>query len=418
MIKLKLLGTSLLIATYSCFVTYVPSNPNLYKLTADTVGSICSFLACVTLQVYLASSTQQTILGGLCIQFLLTTEAAIMHFWTLSLVTNIAHEEFSTFYVNNPEISKYLVNPKPLACCFCASLVMLSAARLLLIALPSYYQSLPLRKTCLVFSAAFNVVILISDFLLNHVRCLLTHSKHYESADGEQMRIEFGISTQTLNITSTGNDDEQLECFQIRFAAILLFLSSLMEVIKILIFLSRLLRKNKRTAPTVKIISLNIGHQLEPLSPDLPGVSLKLKNKLKRSCSAGDIKIQMIQKPSKRRLSLQLTTAKEIYHPEGVKNLPVKKISKVDSDNFQKMVIKPFKEFLCRSSTISFLVTSITFITLINVIISFQTKKSESSFWVLSSFTRIIIFLLPILLVVFDEKVLDFVYLKLSCMSM
>ena len=340
-----------------------------------------------------------------------------MHFWTLSLVTNIAHEEFSTFYVNNPEISKYVVNPKPLACCFCASLVMLSATRLLLIALPSYYQGLP-RKTCLVFSAAFNVVILISDFLLNHVRCLLIHSKHYESADGEQSRIELGISTQTLNITSTGNDDEQLECFQIRFAAILLFLSSLMEVIKILIFLSRLLRKNKRTAPTVKIISLNIGHQLEPLSPDLPGVSLKLKNKLKRSCSAGDIKIQMIQKPSKRRLSLQLTTAKEIYHPEGVKNLPVKKISKVDSDNFQKMVIKPFKEFLCRSSTISFLVTTITFITLINVIISFQTKKSESSFWVLSSFTRIIIFLLPILLVVFDEKVLDFVYLKLSCMSM
>ncbi len=198
MIKLKLLGTSLLIATYSCFVTYVPSNPNLYKLTADTVRSICSFLACVTLQVYLASSTQQTILGGLCIQFLLTTEGAIMHFWTLSLVTNIAHEGFSTFYANNPEISKYVVNPKPLACCFCASLVMLSAARLLLIALPSYYQCLP-RKTCLVFSAAFNVVILISDFLLNHVRCLLTHSKHYESADGEQMRIEFGISTQTLN---------------------------------------------------------------------------------------------------------------------------------------------------------------------------------------------------------------------------
>ena len=152
---------------------------------------------------------------------------------------------------------------------------------------------------------------------------------------------------------------------------------------------------------------------LEPLPPDLAGVSLKLK----RSCSVSDIKIQMVQKPKKRRLSLQLTTAKEIYHP-GVKNLPVKKISKVDSDNFQKMVIKPFKEFLCRSSTISFLVTTITFITLINVIISFETKKSESSFWVLSSSTRIIIFLLPILLVVFDEKVLDFVYLKLSCMSM
>lgn len=408
---IKLQGTSLLIATYGCFVTYVPSNPNLYKLTADTVGSICSFLACVTLQVYLASSAQQTILGGLCIQFLLTTEAAIMHFWTLSLVTNIAHEEFSTFYVNNPEISKYVMNPKPLACCFCASLVILSATRLLLIALPSYYQGLP-RKTCLAFSAAFNLVILISDFLLNHVRCLLTHSKHYESADGEQSRIELGISTQTLNITSTGNDDEQLECFQIRFAAILLFLSFLIEVIKMFIFLSRLLRKNKQTAPTVKIISQDMAH-LEPLPPDLAGVSLKLK----RSCSVSDIKIQMVQKPKKRRLSLQLTTAKEIYHP-GVKNLPVKKISKVDSDNFQKMVIKPFKEFLCRSSTISFLVTTITFITLINVIISFETKKSESSFWVLSSSTRIIIFLLPILLVVFDEKVLDFVYLKLSCMSM
>ena len=147
-----------------------------------------SFTACVIMQVFLASPTQRNILGGLCIQLLLTVEAALLEFWTLSLMTNINHEGLSTFYADNLEISKYLLNPKPLACCFCASLVMLSAARLVLIAFPAFYQRIS-RNTSLLFSVVFMAVTFVLDFLLNHIRCLLTHSKYYESADGKQIRI-------------------------------------------------------------------------------------------------------------------------------------------------------------------------------------------------------------------------------------
>ena len=103
-------------------------------------------------------------------------------------MTNINHEGLSTFYADNLEISKYLLNPKPLACCFCASLVMLSAARLVLIAFPAFYQRIS-RNTSLLFSVVFMAVTFVLDFLLNHIRCLLTHSKYYESADGKQIRI-------------------------------------------------------------------------------------------------------------------------------------------------------------------------------------------------------------------------------------
>ena len=51
-----------------------------------------SFTACVIMQVFLASPTQRNILGGLCIQLLLTVEAALLEFWTLSLMTNINHK--------------------------------------------------------------------------------------------------------------------------------------------------------------------------------------------------------------------------------------------------------------------------------------------------------------------------------------
>ena len=83
MMNLKTLGTNLLLAAYGCFVIYVPNN---------TVGSMFSFTACVIMQVFLASPTQRNILGGLCIQLLLTVEAALLEFWTLSLMTNINHE--------------------------------------------------------------------------------------------------------------------------------------------------------------------------------------------------------------------------------------------------------------------------------------------------------------------------------------
>ena len=415
MMNLKTLGTSLLLAAYGCFVTYVPKNPNLYRLTVDTVGLMFSFTACVIFQVFLAGLTQKNILDGLSIQFLLTVEAALLEYYTLSLMTNINQEGLSTFYAYNLEISKYLLNPKPLACCFCASLVMLSAARLVLIAFPGFYQGIS-RNTSLIFSVVFVAVIFVSDFLLNHIRCLLTHSKYYASADGDQIISEFGIQTQTFNVTSNSSN-EHLECYQIRFAAILLFLSTLMEVIKTIIYVLRLLKKVKCMAPSTKVKSQKEVQQHKPLQPYIAGSSLRHKTfKLKRSWSTGDILSQVVRRPTKRRTSVQQVSTKEIPDQKGVNKLPVKIILKDDSVEFQKMVIKPLKEFFLRSSTISLVMTLVTFFCLINMIINYDRNTSESSIVLMSSVIRIIIFVLPILLIIFDDNVLNFVSQKLSSM--
>ena len=97
-------------------------------------------------------------------------------------------------------------------------------------------------------------------------------------------------------------------------------------------------------------------------------------------------------------------------------NLPVKIILKDDSVEFQKRVIKPLKEFFLRSSTISLVMTIVTFFCLINMIINYDRNTSESSIDSMSSVINIMMFVLSILLIIFDENVLNFVSQKLSSM--
>ena len=104
-------------AVYSCLVLTVPDNPNLYTLTVDMVSSIQSFTACVTLQAFLTSLDQQTLLGGLGVQFLFIEELFILQFTVLRIVTNLAHEGLNSFYWGHLEIANYVLNSARIGCC-------------------------------------------------------------------------------------------------------------------------------------------------------------------------------------------------------------------------------------------------------------------------------------------------------------
>ena len=139
-----------LFATVYCIITIsVPNNPNHYTLAIDIFSCSLSFASCIILQTFLAK--QETILGGLCIQFLCTEELAIIQYLTLGLFTNSANADLSRFYKEYPEIAKYVMNNLPVGCCICGYLFILSTARLILIYSPSYYQGLN-RGTCLKLS--------------------------------------------------------------------------------------------------------------------------------------------------------------------------------------------------------------------------------------------------------------------------
>ena len=159
-----------------------------------------------------------------------------------------------------------------------------------------------------------------------------------------------------------------------------------MEVIKTIIYVLRLLKKVKRTPPSTKIKSQKEVQQHKPLQPNIAGSSLK------NSCSIGNILSNVVRSPTKRRTSLQQVSAKEIPEHKGVNDLPVKIILKDDSVEFQTRVIKPLKEFFLRSSTISHVMTIVTFFCLINMIINYDRNTSESSIDSMSSVIRIMIF--------------------------
>ena len=265
--KIEKLCIYMFAAVYSCLVLSVPDNPNLYTFTIDMVSSIQSFTACVTLQTFLTSHNQQTLLGGLGIQFLFIEELFILHFAVLRIVTNLAHEGLNSFYWGHLEIANYVLNSARIGCCISSSLLTMSVSRLVLIASPGFYQGIN-KKLFLQLAAMFNGVIFVSDFIINHVRCLLTHSKNYETPTVLHMRKEIGITFQMLNQSSSNTtSDEEFkkhtsyemstgsECTEIKVVATLLLLSTLIEVIKITIYFYRIYRKAIKTQPLPQVQS-------------------------------------------------------------------------------------------------------------------------------------------------------------------
>lgn len=86
--------------------------------------------------------------------------------------------------------------------------------------------------------------------------------------------------------------------------------------------------------------------------------------------------------------------------------------SMIDPILLKKIFIKPIKELLMRSSTISFLMSMITFIILTFVLLKYYSSDEgvdENSFKILSTVRRMFIFMLPVLLVLFDQQVLNYV---------
>ena len=482
-----------LFATVYCIITIsVPNNPNYYTLAIDVFSCSLSFASCIALQTFLAK--QDTILGGLCIQFLGTEELAILQYLTLGLIANTANTDLSRFYAEYPEIAKYVMNNLPVGCCICGYLFILSTARLLLIYSPAYYQGLN-RSTCLRLSAAFIVLTVISDLLINHVRCLITHSKDYNTISISQTKIEFGISNSKAHLSTTNNSTDvnpAEECFEFLIPTLLLVLSTVLEVTKIVIYSVRLFRKIKRTTPSVQN-SANAGEIRN--SDKRKDQDVKFKSKMKRSFSHEDIRVEKIKEhrlqktalnASKgiemqnigrdimfprnsgylnyhqqhraqgtqiRRLSLQppllqtsegmhtlpfqsninptsmkrrpintshgsrakqtknLTpslqplSARGLVTINGPQRLPVTVDPRADPDTFQKIVIKPIKHFLLRSSTISFVMSIVTFVLVTSFLLKYNSNFSDSSYRLLASVRRMFILILPVFLVIFDEQV-------------
>ena len=291
--KVEKLAICVFTLVYSCFVVFVPDNPNLYTLTVNLLSSIISFTACVILQAFLISRPQPTLLGGLCIQFLFAEEVAIIYLCTLTFLTNIQHFRLITFNSDYPEVAKYVLNTRPVACLVCASVTSVSAARLVLIASPAYYQGIN-RRVCLSLSSVFLVVTVLADFLVNHVKCLVIHTKDYESKSILYARIQLGItdlvSNHSTNSTTQGWSETQknVKCFQYSFPAVLFFVSSLMEIIKIGIYFFRLVRKFERIVPSTEK-NHKAAIQLATKSTQLINNNITT---VKRSFSAEDIRDQ------------------------------------------------------------------------------------------------------------------------------
>ena len=249
---------------YCCLVLSVPKNPNMYTLTVDTFSAILSFTACTIYQAFLGTANQKTLLGGLGIQFLFMEELSIVHFSILRIVTNLAHTSLNSFYSGHLEIANYVLNNRPIGCCVCASLLTMSGARLVLIASPGFYQGIN-QKLYLRLSAMFITSVVVSDFLINHIRCLLIHSNNYEtptvSFRREEINISFQMSNQSYSSTTSGTDFPKYsshdkstgsECAEIKIIGAMIFISALLEGIKIVIYFVRSFKKAKKTAPALK----------------------------------------------------------------------------------------------------------------------------------------------------------------------
>ena len=297
--EVKKLGICLVAVAYCCFLLFVPNNPHLYTFIVDIICTILALAACVALQVFLLNSGSQNIMEGLCIQYMITQELEIIHFITFRFVTNLANAELNRFYSDYLEIAKYVTSNKTLGSIVSASLCTISAARLLLIASPARFQGIK-HKICYMLSTAFIILIFVSDLFLNHVRCLLTHSKEYTSITTIETRVSLRISYQLSNDSARNNALEDksadLECFEIPLPEILFLLSCLLELVKFGLYFYRLLKKFKQTVP----------HRSVRQPTELSVIKLQRNTvfipKLKRSTSVGDIKVQ---RTSSRRLSLQ-----------------------------------------------------------------------------------------------------------------
>ena len=297
--EVKKLGISLVAVAYCCFLLIVPNNPHLYTFIVDIICTILALAACIALQVFLLNSGSQNIMEGLCIQYMIIQELVIIHFITFRFVTNLANAELNRFYSDYLEIAKYVTSKKTLGSIVSASLCTISAARLLLIASPARFQGIK-HKICYMLSTAFIILIFVLDLFLNHVRCLLTHSKEYTSITTIETRVSLRISYQLSNDSARNNALEDksadLECFEIPLPEILLLLSCLLELVKFGLYFYRLLKKFKQTVP----------HRSVRQPTVLSVITLQRNTvfipKLKRSTSAGDIKVQ---RTSTRRLSLQ-----------------------------------------------------------------------------------------------------------------
>ena len=401
------LGIWVFTAFYSCFVIFKPQRPHLYTLIVDVVCSILSFSSCAIIQVFLLKSTQQTIITGLCIIFLVLQELGTIQIFTTSVLTNVFHDQLTTFFLEFPEVAKYVLNRLPIGSALSTSMFILSLARLLLIASPARFQNIN-RKTCLRCSVGFIIMVAFSELLINHVRCMLTYSKFYQTISVLLVRIELGIAWQPSStpLSTLNNQKDVLQCFEVSYPVVFLSLSCLLEIVKLGIFLKRLLKKMKHTAP----LSARAANHLTPLNTQgkKGKKDIKPSQSLKRSCSTGDLKVLVAQVKMKRRNTLK---ASDLHFMKGsVRNQqipPLKALVTV----LQKTQMK---DFILRTSTFTLVANFVLVTIIINLLLKFDVRNvNESPINLISVATLMFVLILPVILVLFDKQVLS--YVKQRC---
>ena len=397
------LGIWVFTAFYSCFVVIVPARPHLYTLIVDVLCSILSFSFCAILQVFLAKGTQKTVIGGLSIIFLILQELAMIQIFTTSVLTNVFHDRLTTFFLEFPEVAKYVLNTLPIGSALSTSLFTLSLARLILIASPARFQNIN-RKTCLRCCVGFIIMVASSELLINHVRCVSTNSKFYKTISVLLIRIELGIAWQPLStpLSTLNNQKDNLQCVEVNYPVIFLFLSCLLEMVKIGIFLKRLLKKMKHTAP----LAARAANHFPPLNAQ-GRMGNKPSPSLKRSCSTGDLKVLVAPVKMKRRNTLK---ASDLHVMKGPVRNPRNAPLKAPVTDLQKTLIKPMKEYILRTSTFTFVVNFLIVTITINLLLKFDIRNvNESPSNLISIAGRMSILILPVILVLFDEQVLSYV---------
>ena len=397
------LGIWVFTAFYSCFVIFKPQTPHLYTLIVDVVCSILSFSSCAIIQVFLLKSTQQTIITGLCILFLVLQELGTIQIFTTSVLTNVFHDQLTTFFLEFPEVAKYVLNRLPIGSALSTSMFTLSLARLLLIASPARFQNIN-RKTCLRCSVGFIIMVAFSELLINHVRCMLTYSKFYQTISVLLVRIELGIAWQPSStpLSTLNNQKDVLQCFEVNYPVVFLSLSCLLEIAKLGIFLKRLMKKMKNTAP----LSARAANHLPPLNTQ-GKKDIKPSQSLKRSCSTGDLKVLVAQVKMKRRNTLK---ASDLHVMKGsVRNQEIAPL-KAPVTVLQKTLIKQMKDFILRTSTFTLVANFLIVTIIINLLLKFDIRNmNESPINLISVATLMFVLVLPVILVLFDEQVLSYV---------
>ena len=107
--------------------------------------------------------------------------------------------------------------------------------------------------------------------------------------------------------------------------------------------------------------------------------------------------------------SLQPLSIRGLVTLNGIHRLPVTVDRRAVPDTFQKIVLTPIKNFLLRSSNISFVMSIVTFVLVTSFLLKNNSNFSDISYSILSIVRRMFILILPVCLVIFDEPVFTYV---------